>query len=255
MRTVLLKPLTAMLFMFFLFSCGGDSDGINNPSDFVVSIPDPELEDAIRSEIGRPTGDIYRSDLMTIISLDASGRGISNLTGLSHCKNLTASLNLNNNDIASILPLSGVVNVTELYIRSNNIEIINSLGPLQDIEKIDLDSNQIEEFSGLSGMLNMKELSINANSIAEINAVAVMLDLEILLFADNDVDDLTPLKSLAMLRLIDLSNNNVIDLGPLVENSNLGSGVEIRVTGNPLSQNALDNQIPGLQARGVKVIN
>jgi len=247
---VLIVFATALL----VSSCGGNSTDFNNPSDFVVSIPDTALENAIRAEIGKDTGAIYESDLKKIVSLDASGRGITNLTGLSHCKNLTGALNLNDNEISSVLQLSGVTNVTELYLQNNQLSGIYPLGPLQKIAKIDLDSNQIDDFASLSGMMGMTKLSINANELDDLNPISVMIHLEILLAADNDISSLTPLKSLMSLRIVDLRNNRIEDLGPLLENPYLGAGAEIRLSGNPLSQDAVDSQVPELQSRGVKIV-
>ena len=54
-----------------------------------VSIPDPNLEAAIREAIGKPTGPITEEDLAGLTELDAGFRGIiSNLTGIEHCTNL-----------------------------------------------------------------------------------------------------------------------------------------------------------------------
>jgi hypothetical protein len=65
-------------------------------ADEVVTFPDPNLEAAIREAIGKPTGDIYQSDLDALGDLDASSRGIVDLTGLEHCTNLIG-LTISNN--------------------------------------------------------------------------------------------------------------------------------------------------------------
>ncbi len=51
-------------------------------------IPDANLRAVIREEIGKPTGDIYPSDLAGLTYLDASSRDISDVTGLEHCTSL-----------------------------------------------------------------------------------------------------------------------------------------------------------------------
>ena len=48
-------------------------------SAVIVNFPDPGLEAAIRSAIGKPTGDIHDTDLIGLTSLDADNRGIVNL--------------------------------------------------------------------------------------------------------------------------------------------------------------------------------
>ena len=48
----------------------------------VVNFPDPGLEAAIGDAINKPSGDIYDSDLVGLIDLNASNRSISDLSGL-----------------------------------------------------------------------------------------------------------------------------------------------------------------------------
>ncbi len=46
-----------------------------------------------------------------------------------------------------------------------------------------------------------------------------------------------------------MATNNITDLTPLVEKEDLGAGDRIYVRNNPLSQEALCNQVPVLEAR------
>ncbi|GAG94277.1 unnamed protein product, partial [marine sediment metagenome] len=81
--------------------------------DPVVTFPDAKLDAAIREAIGKPTGDIYQSDLEGLTSLNASGKSISDITGLEYCVNLT-TLDLRRNWISDISPLSSLTNLTTL---------------------------------------------------------------------------------------------------------------------------------------------
>lgn len=47
--------------------------------------------------------------------------------------------------------------------------------------------------------------------------------------------------------------NAIVDLAPLVTNADFGTGDRIWLAGNPLSQVALDEQVPALRDRGVVV--
>ena len=69
----------------------------------------------------------------------------------------------------------------------------------------------------------------------------------------NLVSDVAPLASLPELEGLDLGNNLVSDIGPLVENRNLGSDDWITLTGNPLSEESLNVDVPALRERGVQV--
>ena len=56
------------------------------------------------------------------------------------------------------------------------------------------------------------------------------------------------------LTTIDLSDNKIMDLEPLVFNYGLEQGDWLILSGNPLSEGALESQIPILERRGVHVI-
>ena len=70
---VLLVIPVLMISTFGVFGCGS--------SDKDISFPDPNLELAIRGEIGKPTGKIERSDLEELTTIWADSRGIVDLTG------------------------------------------------------------------------------------------------------------------------------------------------------------------------------
>jgi hypothetical protein len=92
-----------------------------------VTFADPNLEAAIREAIDVPERPIYPSDLAALTSLSASGRNISNLTGLEHCIDLT-HLDLSHNQISNLAPLSSLVNLAYLQLDLNQIGDISSLG-------------------------------------------------------------------------------------------------------------------------------
>lgn len=69
-----------------------------------MSFPDANLKAAIRNAISKSSGEIYLSDLAGLITLNASNKGISNLTGLEYCTALS-NLDLSHNEIADISPL------------------------------------------------------------------------------------------------------------------------------------------------------
>ena len=69
----------------------------------VVHFPDPNLEQAVRDKIYKPTGYICASDLIGLTHLDADSQNISNLGGLEHCTDLEV-LSLELNQITDISP-------------------------------------------------------------------------------------------------------------------------------------------------------
>ena len=69
----------------------------------------------------------------------------------------------------------------------------------------------------------------------------------------NRIADLTPLASLTNLNTLVLIENRIEDISPLVANPSLSEGDKVYLAGNPLSDQARNEQIPALQATGVTV--
>jgi Leucine-rich repeat (LRR) protein len=119
----------------------------------IVVFPDPNLEAAIREAIGKPTGDIYQSDLEGLTSLDASSRNITDLSGLEYCTNLTY-LCLDENQINDITQLSGLTSLTTLDLSTNQISDIEPLvnnpglaaGDIVDLRDNPLDTASVNDY-------------------------------------------------------------------------------------------------------------
>ena len=114
-----------------------------------VYIPDPGLEAVIREEIDKLYGPIYVKDLEGLTRLDASKRGIADLTGMEYCTDLE-SLSLPGNKITDLSPLSQLVNLEELNLSHNEITDLSPLSQLVNLKELRLGSNEITDLSLLS---------------------------------------------------------------------------------------------------------
>jgi len=198
-----------------------------------VSIPDAGLEQAIRTALSKPTGPISEADLASLTTLNADRAGVANLEGLQYCTGLV-SLYLNHNAITSISQLAGLTNLQTLELGDNQITSIASLAGLNAVSALVLDTNQISDISPLAGKVALMELLLNNNQISNLTAVEGMSGLVVL----------------------ELENNLVTDLTSVVNSSGLRDpylGAFLSLTGNPLSTQAVNVQIPQLEARGVTV--
>jgi len=240
----------------------------------VVTFPDPNLEAAIRDAIGKPTGDIYQSDLDGLTSLSASSRSIVSLTGLEHCTSLTY-LDLQWNQISDISPLSSLTSLTELYLGDNQISDISPVSNLTSLTGLDLWYNQISDISPVSNLTSLTRLWLVSNQISDISPVSNLTSLTSLALGDNQISDISPVSNLTSLTYLYLWNNQISDISPvsnltsliglalgdnqisdispLVDNSGLGGGDEVDLRSNPLSATSLNTYIPQLEARGVIV--
>jgi len=186
----------------------------------IVNFPDPGLEAAIRSAIGKPTGDIWNTDLVGLTHLNAIGQSISNLEGIQYCIDLT-ELYLNSNQIVDITALSGLTNLTELRLYGNQIVDITALSGLTNLRNLWLSHNQIVDISALSALTNLTELHLDNNEIANLGALSSLTNLTELWLPENQIVDISPLASLTNLMYLFLHINQIADISALSGLTNL----------------------------------
>ena len=206
--------------MLCLSLVGGTYVTADAATDVVVTFPDPNLEEAIREAIGKPTGDIYESDLQGLAQLDASDRDISDLTGLEYCVNLT-HLHLYFNQISDISPLAGLTNLTAIDLSVNQISDISPLDSLTNLTDLNLYRNQISDISALANITSLTYLNLSHNQISDISALANLTGLTNLVLYDNHVSDISALDSLTNLTDLNLYRNQISDISALANITSL----------------------------------
>jgi len=222
---------TYLLAICLLTAIGLTAGCAPSPTDGSRSlIKDANLEQAIRKTLHKTDGDLTLSDLQSLTTLDASSLDIGSLEGLQYCSNLS-ELTLVGNQIIDITPLAG----------------------LTDLEELRLMHNQIRDISAVSGLVNLHELGLMGNKIESIRPLAGLTKLRVLALAMNRIHDVRPLASLESLDSLALYDNQIRDLQPLIDNVGLGEGDRVNFQRNPLSDRAINEQVPILQERGVIV--
>lgn len=169
-------------------------------ADTVVSFKDKALENAIRSRINKYSGNITAGDMRKIDELRLYGEGISNLSGLEYAVNLY-SLDLNNNEIISIKPLSKLLNLKDLDLGSNNIKDISPLSNLEKLTDLNLSSNSIRDISIISKLTSLDVLDLSYNLIDNIGTLEDLPKIYYINFSHNLVSDIRPLKKIIENRL------------------------------------------------------
>ncbi|MFC1651004.1 leucine-rich repeat domain-containing protein [Candidatus Latescibacterota bacterium] len=212
------------------------------------------------------------SGLTNLDILDLFSNQISNLSPLSSLTNLQ-HLDVGNNQISELSPLSGLTNLGALVLFNNQISDLSPLSSLTNLQHLDVGNNQISELIPLSGLTNLGWLNLNDNRINYISPLVNLTDLRLLYLDDNSIQDISQLTGLKMIGDLEdfehwpvkerdgvrihlgLSNNQISDISSLVNNNGIGEGDGVDLSGNPLSDEAYNNQIPALQARGVYVFS
>ncbi len=137
----------------------------------VVFVPDKALEAAIRQELSKPLSlFLTRADLEKITTLNAAALNIERLEGLQYCKNLR-KINLNDNAVRNIDPLSSLTKLTHVHLRGNRIVEIEALAGLLHLEVLDLSGvdNVIADWKALQD--NVLNGGLGAGNVVLLSAL------------------------------------------------------------------------------------
>jgi len=111
----------------------------------------------------------------------------------------------------------------------------------------------ISALTGLAGLTHQTELRLNDNEIEDIAPLATLTALSAIDIRNNQISDVNALVGMASIQQLYLRNNSIIDIGPLLNNAGLGTGDELGLNNNPLSEQSKLVYIPELVNRGVTV--
>ena len=181
-----------------------------------------------------------------------SANRIIDVSPLASLTNLTW-LGAGWNQIIDVSPLASLTRLDLLRLDGNEIVDVSPLASLTLLEELRLGGNRIVDVSPLASLTRLDLLRLGGNEIVDVSPLASLTRLEHLELGGNEIVDVSPLTSLPTLRWLSLRGNEIQDIGPLVANPGLGEGDTIRLEGNSLSDRAINEQIPALEARGVTV--
>jgi Leucine-rich repeat (LRR) protein len=139
--------------------------------NFPVSFPDSALDQAIRAQIGKDTGQLYRSDLMTLAVVDANERNISSLSGLEYCPELTVVF-LSHNAISDLTPFANLHKLYSVQLNVNNITNISALAYNANMAILLLRDNSVSDLSALAFNYRIHLLDLRNNNVSDLNILA-----------------------------------------------------------------------------------
>jgi len=197
--------------------------------------------------------------LVNLRSLGVSTTQVTDFTpllGLTDLESLSIGMNPQVEDISWV---AAFANLSELEAACCEIEDVGPLAGLTGLTSLLLQNNLISDISPLAGLTNLETLvlgweNLYGNRITEVSALAGLTSLRDLRLDNNSISEIDALAGLTNLRGLYLTGNLITDVAALVANPGIdGSSDTVALSGNPLSQDALCNDIPALQARGVSV--
>ncbi len=179
------------LYAYAIPSAEADAAGGAAPE----AIPDAAL--AARSEGGGPGA---------LTSLDLSGQGIADLTGIQAAAGLR-KLDVSGNSIVNLGPLSGLRVLEELDIGGNlYLRNLAPLGQLANLRVLRAADNAIANVAPLARLAGLEELDVSGNMIRDASPLAALVGLRRLDIGGNAVANLAPLAGLAGARVLGLDD-------------------------------------------------
>ncbi len=209
----------------------------------VIDMPDTRLKGNINMKLGKPyNSDITKKDMESLVDLDISYKGISDLTGLEYAINLTyldiagnrisdistlrnltslTSLSVESNSILDWSPIENLTNLTELGISDTNITDLSPLENLTNLTELGIIDTSITNLSPLENLTNLTKLDISNTGVTDLSPLENLTNLTELGISDTSITDISPLENLTNLTKLDIGNTGVTDLSPLENLTNL----------------------------------
>lgn len=166
-----------MVLMLFISICSN----INVYAFDKVNVEDSNLKSVLLTILGKSDNyELKKSDMESITSISAQKRNIKSLKGLEYCSNLN-TLDLDNNLITDVSPLSSLTKLEELWLRKNSISDISALKSLTSLQRLGLDKNELSNISPISSLTQLRTLGLTENKIYNISPLS---SLKKLVYAD-----------------------------------------------------------------------
>lgn len=182
-----------------------------------IKMEDPPntIDGIIKEKLNKPADYVLTDkDYESIVSLDASNRKIRSIEGIQKLKNLEW-LNLDNNEISDISPLSSLTKLIHLDLGMNRISDIQALKGMKNLKSLLLDNNNISDISPLKELTQIRFLNLSNNKITDITPLEGYKNLYALILDNNYINDITPIQNNLNLTSLGLNNNNVQDISIL----------------------------------------
>jgi internalin A len=179
--------------------------------------PDQNLEKAVRKFVFEKRDNdkpLVEADVVNLSTIQGTGLGITNLTGLEKCQSL-ASLDLAKNKIADLTPLKGLARIQYLNLAENLVADISPLSGVAALQYIELSHNRVKDLTPLQSLTNLASLYLSYNQITDISPVVKLPRLASLYLDHNQIKSIAGLGDLKGLSMLSLSNNSISDISPI----------------------------------------
>jgi formylglycine-generating enzyme required for sulfatase activity len=173
-----------------------------------VSIPDLNLNAAIRETLGKPAGPLTQPDMLGLTNLSAIFRNITNVQGLEAAQNLV-SLDLQDNRITNVSILTNLTRLVFLDLSENRFPQLTLPSGMTNLTRLRLENGRLTNLSLTTGLTRLTSLRVGFNQLSHLALPADMTNLTELSVFQNQLTNLTLPPSLANLGTLNLDGNQL----------------------------------------------
>ena len=175
---------------------------------------------------------------------------------LQHLNGLMAlrSLDLASSEIGSIAALANLPQLRRLALGGDpRLRDIRVVSKFPNLESFYLWESNVSDLSPLGGLMNLQSLGIYEVPATDLTPIFGLVNLRRLILGQMGLSDMSIFTHFSNLQQLSLGKNNFTSLAELIESDVLADDAELDLTNNPLSREAIENEIPLLEARGIEV--
>lgn len=210
--------------------------------------------------VGNPLTDFSPLTAMTNLSaLNIGGSSMTALPAVLPSLADLADLAIIDAPVTDLSPLSGVTQIQSLLLQ--NLDATN-LGPISGLTQLiafgvqgsTFDPLNVTDLTPLASLTSVVFLIVTDTTIQDLSPIQTMTQLQFLELNGNlGITDLSVIANFPSLTSLIISDTGVTDLQPVVDLTSFAAGDTLQANKAPLNQNALCNQLPILEGRGVTV--
>lgn len=199
------------------------ASGVCANCEGTLSFGSPLIENAVRSALGRPTGDITGESAASVSGLmltNACGgtTALGSLAGVE-CLGALGGIDADGCGITDISGLQGR-RLRSVSLRDNPLSDISVLRGMP-LESVRLDRTQVTDLSALTSALGLESISLRGTPITDLSSLANHPNLVTLDLDSSSIVDLAPLATLPALDGLWVKNTKIVNLAPLANHPNL----------------------------------
>ena len=188
----------------------------------VIHIPDKNLKEAIREEIGVPdTIQLKSQHLKMLTLLMVNDKAITNITGLEYATNLQRLDLGDNSELNDIRPISNLTKLTWLSLAGTQVQNLNPLAKLTNLERLYIWGTPVSDLQPLASLTSLITINAGGCKISDVTPLTSLTQLKYLAIRYNLIEDVSPLGKLRQLLELNLSHNQIVDVRPLAKLTNL----------------------------------